>query len=172
MATSGIANRFWQHGLQIALSIATYIISSAMSVFGAIVQRTNLEIISLLTSNTPDGITTYIERSVMPTARQPMPNSRHAMFTEDSTCFDIFPASWATSLSPTCSIQCRSACLTSSRSGFSTSWRGTNGSTSKMQSGYPCLLTTTSNQKISHMKKFLNGIGSRWRKWAGTCLEL
>ena len=91
MATSGVANWFWQHGLQIVQSIATYIISSGMSVFGASVQRTNLEIMSLLTSNTPGGITTYIERSAMPTPRQPMPNSRHAMFTEDSMCFDIFP---------------------------------------------------------------------------------
>jgi len=147
-----------------ALSIATYIISSGMSVFGASVQRTNLEIMSLLTSNTPGGITTYIERSAMPTPRQPMPNSRRAMFTEDSTCFDIFPVSWETSLSPTSSIQCRSACLITSRSGFSNSWRRTNGSTSTMQSGYPCLLTTTSHQKISHMKKFLNAMGRRWRK--------
>jgi len=93
MAISGVANRFSQHGLQIALSIATYIISSGMSVFGASVQRTNLEIMSLLTSNTPGGITTYIERSAMPTPRQPMPTSRGAIFTEDSTCFDIFPVS-------------------------------------------------------------------------------
>jgi len=37
MATSGVANRFWQHGLQKAQSIATYIMLSGMSVFGAIV---------------------------------------------------------------------------------------------------------------------------------------
>ena len=49
---------------------------------------------SLLTSNTPGGITTYIERSAMPTPRQPMPNSRRAMFTEDWMCFNIFPISW------------------------------------------------------------------------------
>jgi len=61
MATSGIANWFSQHGLQIALSKATYIISSGMSVFGATVQRTKLDIMSLLSSNTLGGITTYIE---------------------------------------------------------------------------------------------------------------
>jgi len=44
-----------------------------------------------LTSNTPSGITTYIEHSAMPTPRQPKPNTRHAMFTEDSRCFDTFP---------------------------------------------------------------------------------
>jgi hypothetical protein len=91
MATSGIAKRFSQHGLQIAQSVATYLVSSSMSLFGASVQRTNLETMSLLTSNTPGGITTYIERSVMPTTRQPILNSRRAMSTEDSTCFDILP---------------------------------------------------------------------------------
>ena len=35
--------------------------------------------------------------------------------------FDIFPVLWAISLCPTSSIQCRSACLTTSRSWFSTS---------------------------------------------------
>jgi hypothetical protein len=79
---------------------------------------------------------------------------------------------WVTSPSPTSFIQCRSACLTTSRSGFSTSWRRTNGSPSTMQSGYPCLLTTTSHQKISHTRKFLNGMGRRWRKWVGRWLEL
>jgi len=69
----------------------TYIILSDMSAFGVSVQRTNWEIMTLLTSNTTGGITTYIERSAMPTARLAMPNSRHAMFTEDSTCFNIFP---------------------------------------------------------------------------------
>jgi hypothetical protein len=93
MATSGVANRFYHHDLQIALSIATYIISSGMSVFGASVQRTNMEIMFLLTSNTPGGMTTYIEHSAMPTPRQPMLNSRRAMATEDSTGFDIFPES-------------------------------------------------------------------------------
>jgi hypothetical protein len=48
---------------------------------------------SLLTSNTPGGITTYIERSAMPTPMQPMLNTRRAMFNEDSLCFDIFPVS-------------------------------------------------------------------------------
>jgi len=101
---------------------------------------------------------------------QPMPHSRQAIFTEDSTCVNIVHESWATSRSPTCSIQCRSTCLTTSRSEFSTSWGCTNGLTSTMQSGFPCLLTTTSHQKSSHMGKFLNGMGRRWGKWAGTCL--
>jgi hypothetical protein len=91
MATSGVGNRFYKHGMQITLSIATYIILSDMSVFGGNVLRTNLEIMCILTSNTPSGITTYIERSAMPTPRQWMLNSRRAMFTEDSTCFDTFP---------------------------------------------------------------------------------
>jgi len=87
--TSGIVNRIEQHGLQIAHNIATFIILSSMSIFGASIQRTNLEIMSLRTSNAPGGITTYIECSVMPTPRQPMPNARCATFTEDATCFDI-----------------------------------------------------------------------------------
>jgi hypothetical protein len=93
MATSGVANWFQRHGLQISLSIATYIIPSGMSVFGASVQRTNLEIMSLLTSNTHGGITTYNEQSAMPATNQRIPNSTHTMFTEDSRYFDIFPAS-------------------------------------------------------------------------------
>jgi len=149
MATSGVVNRFLQHRLQMAMGVATYIISSSMSVFGASVQRTNLVIMSLLTSNTPGGITTCIEHTAMRTTRQLMTNTHRAMFSEDSTCFDIFPVSWATSLSPTSSIQCISACLTTSRSGFSTAWRCTNASTSTMQSGYLCLLTMTSHQKIT-----------------------
>jgi len=127
---------------------------------------------SLLTSNTPGGITTYIECLAMPTLRQPMPTSGRAMFTEDSMRFKIFPVSWATSQSPTSSTPCRSACLITSRSGFSTSWRCMKALTSTMQYGYLCLLTTTSHQKLSHMRKFLNGMGRRWRKWAGTCLQL
>jgi len=55
--------------------------------------KKNLEIMSLLTCNTPGGITTYIARSAMPTPKQSMPNSHRAMFSEDSTCFDIFPVS-------------------------------------------------------------------------------
>jgi len=121
MAPSGVTTRFWQHGLRIAQSIATYIISSGKSVFGASVQRTNFDIMCLLTSNTLGGITTYIECSPMKIPREPMPNSRGAMFTEDSTYFNIFPVLIATSLSPTSSIQCRLACMTTSRSGFSTS---------------------------------------------------
>jgi hypothetical protein len=66
MATSDIANRFLQHGLQLSQSIATYIIFSGMSVFGACVQITHLDIISLLTSNTPSRITPYIECSAIP----------------------------------------------------------------------------------------------------------
>jgi hypothetical protein len=93
MATSGIANHFKQHGLQIDLSIATYIISSGMSVFVSSVQTTYLEIISLLTSNTTGGITIYIEPTAMLTPRQLMLNSRHAMSTHDTTCFDILPVS-------------------------------------------------------------------------------
>jgi len=161
-----------QHGLHMAPCIATWISTSSMSIFRASVQRTNLQIMSLLISNTPSRITTYTECSVMPTPRQPMLNSRHAMFTENSTCFDIFLVLWVTSLNPTSSIQCRSACMTTSRSWFSTSWRHTNGSTSKMQSGYLCLLATTSHQKICHIRKFLHGMGRKWRRWASTCLEL
>jgi hypothetical protein len=93
MATSRIANLLWQYALQSALSIVTYIISSNMSVFGASVQRITLEIMSLLISNRPGGITPYIERSAMPTPKQLMLNSDHAMSTKDLTCFDIFPVS-------------------------------------------------------------------------------
>jgi len=144
-----------------------------MSVFGESVQRTNLQNMSLLLSITPGGVTTYIKCSVLPTPRQPMPISRRAISTEDSTGFDIFPVSWATSWRPTSSTQFRLACLTTSdTSGYSTSSWHTNGLTSTMQSGYPCLLTTTSHQKISHVRKFLNGMGRRWKTWAGTCLEL
>jgi len=114
---------------------------------------------SLPTSNTPGGITTNIEHSAMPTLRQLMPNSCRTMFTEDSTCFNWFPVSYATSCSPTSSIQCRLAFLNIYRTGYSTSWRRTKGSTSTMQCGYSCLITTSSQQNISHMRKFLNGMG-------------
>jgi len=171
MATSGISNQFYRHGLQIALSIATYIILSGRSVLGASVQRMNLEIMSLLTSNTQGRMTTYIEHSATPRRRQPMLNSRCAVFMKDSTCFDIFPVLWSTSRSPTSSTQCISTCLTTWTSRFSTSWTCMNGWKSKMQSGHPWLLTTTLHWKMSHMRKFLNGMGRRWRKWAGTCLE-
>jgi len=127
---------------------------------------------SLLTSNTAARITTYIESSTMPTPRQLMPNSRPTMSTKDSKCFNIFPLSWATSWSVNASIQCRSACLTSSRSEVSATCRLTNSWIRTMPSGYPCLLTKTSHHQISHMKKFLNGMGRRWKKWAGTCLQL
>jgi hypothetical protein len=88
------------------------------------------------------------------------------MSTEDSMCFDIFPALWATSRSPNSSIQCRSACLTTSRCESSTSWRHMNSFTSTMQSGYPCLLTTTLHHKVSHMRKFPNcyrGNNTSWQ---------
>jgi hypothetical protein len=52
IATSGVANQLQQPGLQIALSIATYIISSGMSVSGLNVQGTNLVNMSLPTRNT------------------------------------------------------------------------------------------------------------------------
>jgi len=90
MATPGVANQFKQHGLQIAENLANYSISSGMSVFGANIQRTNSEIMCILRSKIYGGITTYIECSAMPTARPQMPNSRHAMFTKDSTCFNTF----------------------------------------------------------------------------------
>jgi hypothetical protein len=95
----------------------------------------------------------------MRTRSQPKPNTSHAVFTEDSTYFDIYPVLWVISQSPTFSIQCTSASLTTSRIEFSTSWRRTNTLTSTMQPGYLCLLTTTSQQKIGHMRKFLNGKG-------------
>jgi hypothetical protein len=69
MAISGVANQFKQHGLRIVQSIATYIISSGMSVYGASVPRMNLEIMCILTSNSTSGITTYIEPSAMRTPR-------------------------------------------------------------------------------------------------------
>jgi hypothetical protein len=104
MATQGVANRFSQHGLHIAQSIATYIILSEISVFGTSVQRMNFEIIFLLPRNTLGGITTYIECPSMPTPRQPNPNSCHAIFIEDSTCFEIFHELLATSQCATSSI--------------------------------------------------------------------
>jgi len=144
--------------------MVTYIITSGISVVGASVQWTNLKIIFLLKSNTPSGITTYIELSVMPTPRQPMWNSCYAIFTEDSTCFSIFPVLWVPSQRLTSFIQCRSACLTTSRYGFSTSGIHTNGLKRKMQYCYPCLLLMTSYQQRSHMIKIPNGMGMRWRK--------
>jgi len=90
MATSGFANRFQQQGLQIAQSLAIYIILSGMTVFGVSVQRSNLEIMSLLTSNTLGGITTNIEHSAMPTLTQLMPNTCHAMSTKISPQLNIF----------------------------------------------------------------------------------
>ena len=79
--------------MQIAKSIATYIIPSDMSVVGTSVQSPKLDTMSLLTSNNSGGNTTYPERSAMPTPRQPMPNFLRAMYTKDSIYFDIFPAS-------------------------------------------------------------------------------
>jgi hypothetical protein len=121
---------------------------SSMSDFSASVQRTNLDIMSRQTGNTPSGITTFLECSVMPTLRQPMKNSCRDMFTEDSTCIDKFPVYSVTSQRPTSSIQCRLPCLTTFRRGFSTSWRHMNSSTTTIQSGYPSLLTATSQQKF------------------------
>jgi hypothetical protein len=92
MATSGVANRGQQHSLQIVQSIATYIISSDMSVFGVTVKRKNVEILCILTNNTPGGMATNRECSAMATTWQQMPNSLHAMFTKDAMCFDIFPS--------------------------------------------------------------------------------
>jgi hypothetical protein len=83
MEISGIANFFEQHGMQIAPRIVSYIILSGMSAMATSVQRMHVEIIFLLTSNTPGGITIYIERSGLPTARQLMLKTRHAMFTDD-----------------------------------------------------------------------------------------
>jgi hypothetical protein len=53
--------------LQAALSIAIYIICREMSVFGVSVQKINLEMKSVLASNTPSGITTKIKHMVRPT---------------------------------------------------------------------------------------------------------
>jgi hypothetical protein len=91
MASSGVANGFEQHPLQIGLNITTYIILSIMSVFGASVQRPNLVIMSFLTRNTPGRITTYFNRSTMPKPRWPKLITHCAMFTDVSTCLDIFP---------------------------------------------------------------------------------
>jgi hypothetical protein len=91
MATSGFVNHFWQNGLPIALSIATYIIFRGLSIFGVTDQRTNLEIMSLLTTNIPGGIRIDVQRSAMPRHRQPIPNTLRAMFTENSTFDVMFP---------------------------------------------------------------------------------
>ena len=139
----------------------TYMISSGIFVFGVSVQRTHFEIMWILTNNTLSGITTNVDDSAMPTPVQPMPNSSLGMFPEDSTSFEIVPVSWATYTSPTSSIPWRSASWNIWRSRFSTSWRDTKDSTIIMQSGYPCLLTMTSHQKLSHKRKFPNGMGRR-----------
>jgi hypothetical protein len=143
-----------------------------MSIFGMTVQRTNLEIMSLLTTTIPGGIRIYIERSAMPRHRQPMPNTLHAMFTENSTFDVIFLDLWETSQSPTSSIQWKSACLITSRIRLSPSCKGKNGTTSTMQYNYPYLLTPTSHEKLSHMRIIPNGIERSWRKYAGSYLEL
>ena len=147
LETSGVAKQFSQHGLRIPLRIVTYIIWTGMSGLVGSDQITHLEIMSLLTRITPGGITTYIECSVLPTPRKPMLNSLHAIFTKDSTCFNIFPTSWATSPSPACSIQSSSPCLTTLRWGFLTSWRRTHGMASSMQFNYLSLLTRISQQQ-------------------------
>jgi hypothetical protein len=145
--------------------------SSSWSIFGARAHRANLEIMSLLTIITPGGITTYIEYSSMSKPRLQVQNSRQPMFTNNWTGFDRFPVSWPNSLSLTFSIQCKFAWFTTSWIGYFTTWTSTNGSTSSMQSAYPCLLTTTSHYTICHVRMFLNWIGMRWRKYAGTSLE-
>jgi len=109
LASSAVANGFWQHGLQIALISQFNMIMSSMSVFGANVQTTHFDIMSLLVKNTTDGITTYKEHSEMPTRRQPLPNFCRAMFSKESTCFNRFPVSEATSLNPTSYGTCKSA---------------------------------------------------------------
>jgi hypothetical protein len=86
-----------------------------MSVFGASIRRINLVIMSLFTSDTCGGITTYIEHSEMPTPGQPMLYSPCAMFTEDSKGFDIFPGSWANFRNLSSSIQCSWACISTPR---------------------------------------------------------
>jgi len=55
MATSGVASWSFQHDLHIALTIATYIISSGRSVFGVSVQRMNWEIVSSGQATTQAG---------------------------------------------------------------------------------------------------------------------
>jgi len=90
VATLGVATQFQQHGFLIALSIVTYIFSIGMAVFGASVQSTNLDSMSLLISNTPGWITTYVERWSLPPPRQPGTNCHGAKFVEDSTCVDTF----------------------------------------------------------------------------------
>jgi len=172
MATSGVATWCRQHGLQIAQSIATYMLLSYMSVFRASIQRMKLEIISLLPSNTAGGITIYIECTAMPIPRQPMLDSRRAMFTHYISYVNVFHVSGAASQSPTPSIPWSSVCLTTCSCGFSTSWRHTNGLTSTMESAYLCLLNRMLHKKISQLKKFFNAMGKRWRTWASTSLEL
>jgi len=122
--------------------------------------------------NTPGRITTYIECSAMPPPRPLILNSCQAMSTEDSMGFKIITVSWTTCRSPTSSIQCRSACLTTPNSGFSTSSSSTISMTSRIQSVYSWLLTTTSHKKICHLRRILIRMGRRWKKWAGTCVGL
>jgi hypothetical protein len=100
----------------------------------------------------------------MPKPRWPKLITHCAMFTDVSTCLDIFPELWATSLRLTSLIQCRSACLTTSRGRLSPSWRRSNGTTPTIESWYPCLLTRTAHEEISSTKKFLNGMGRRKRR--------
>jgi hypothetical protein len=77
--------------MQIELNIAANIISSNMYGICASIQRTNFQIMSLLTGDTPGRSETNINYSAMLTAMQPMRNSCRAMFTEESICFNIFP---------------------------------------------------------------------------------
>jgi len=172
MAASDIAKQHLHRGLQIILSIANYIISSGMAVVSVSVHQSNLEISSHLTSNTPSRITTNIDCSVMQIPIQTMPHSPHARFTTDCTWFDVFPELKAILEMTTSSTQCRSACLNTTRNGFSPSWRSIKGSISTMQSRDLCLLATTVHPKIGHLKTIQNGMGRRWKKWAEIYLEL
>jgi hypothetical protein len=171
MAISGIVNWFSHHGLQIALEIRC-LHHLGRHVCGRCENpRTNLQIMFLLTSNTPREITTYRKCSASPTQWQPMLNFHHALLTEDSMFFEILPVLYVTSYWLTSSRKCWSACSTTLRRGFCTWWRRTNRSTCTMPSNYPCLLMTSSQETICQLRTFLNGMGRRWRKQAGICME-
>jgi hypothetical protein len=172
MVTSGVANWFWHNGLEISQSIVTYQSSSGMSVSGLTVQRKNLVIICILMSKTPSGITTDIERSAVATQREQSAKCRQDMFTDNSTYFDTFPVLCTTSLILTSFIHCSSACWFTTRSGYFTVWRRTNRWQSIMQSCNRGLLISTSHRKESHMKKFVNQMEKRSRKWVGIEWEL
>jgi hypothetical protein len=56
--SSGIANHLQQQSMEMALRIATYVITSSMSGFGDSVETPKLGIMTLLTTNTFGRITT------------------------------------------------------------------------------------------------------------------